>query len=172
MAGTAPIIFQLPNAFNIGTDFSGVISDAFGTTRNLDEFGHLEEMEARAEQHDIKISPISRGGIPLFQTLWAGGSGHVRYTRVFGAISAVWVQLMNNYYYLHALPSFTIGTTMLNRDGSVDEYLFTGVVLTAPTWGNVRGDKQVDQELHFKFQNCQVVGPGAPPAGTQPLASF
>ena len=164
-------ILQIPNAFNIGTDVSGVISDVSNlVTRNLDELGHIEEIEARAAQHDIKITPISRGGIPLFQTLWAGGNGHIKYTRVFGAISYIWVALMNNYYFLHKLPNFTITSTVLNRDASVDEYLFSGVVLTAPTWGTAKGDKQMDQELHFNFQNCTIVSPNAPVLGASPLS--
>lgn len=163
-------ILQLPNAFNIGTDISGVISDDTGVTRNLDEFGHLVEVEARGAQHDVKISPISRGGIPLFQTLWAGGNGHLKYTRVFGALSYLWSAMMNNYYYLHRLPNFSMVLTMLNRDASVDEYLFSGMVLTSPTWGTGRGDKEVDQELHFNFQNCRVVSPNGPALGASPLS--
>ena len=77
---------------------------------------------------------------------------------------------MNNYYYLHQLPSFSLVLTVLNRDSSVDEYLFSGMVLTSPTWGSARGDKQVDQEIHFNFQNCKIVSPNAPALGASPLS--
>ena len=164
-------ILSIPNAFNVGTDVSGILSDDTNlVTKDISDFGQLEEVEARGEQHDIKITPVSRGGIPLYQTLWSGGSGHLKYTRVFGAISFVWVALMRNYYYLHQLPNFSLSLAVINRDASVDEYLFGGMVLTSPTWGTARGDKQMDQELHFKFGTLQIVSPNAPAPGASPLS--
>jgi hypothetical protein len=162
-------ILQLPNAFNVGQDFSATISDGL-FTRNLDEFGQLEMFRARALTKKIEVAPISRGGKHLYRTLYAGAEVHVRWARVFAAMQYLWTALQNNYFNQHQFTSFIIAASVINRDGTVDQHLFTGCEIDDPDFGDFEGAKQVNNEMNLRCQQYQVISPNAPPPGGSPLA--
>lgn len=162
-------ILLLPNAFNVGQDFSGTISD--GTyTRNLDEFGHLESFNGRALTKKIEVAPISRGGKHLYRTLYAGAEVKIRWARAFAALQYFWTALQNNYFNNHTFTSFVIAGSVINRDGTIDEHLFTGCEVDDPDFGDFEGAKQVNNEMNLRCQQYQVIGPNAPAPGASPLS--
>lgn len=156
---------------NVGTDQSSSITDnVFGVNRNLDEFGHLEEFRAKALTKSIEVTPISRGGVHLYRTLYAGAELDIKWARVFGALQYFWTALQNLYFVDHQFITFTINTSVLNRDQSVDEFTFIGCEADMPDLGDFMGTKQVNNELKFKCQQLQMVSPNAPAQGASPLS--
>ncbi len=170
----ANLILQIPNAFSVGQDLSCSITDPVsGITRNLDEFGHLESFKVTAIDKEIEVAPISRGGVHLYQTLWAGCELDIRWAKVYAALEYFWTQLQNNYFDLHLLPSFMFNASVINRDGSVDEFAFTGAAVSKPTLGDYEGAKQVNNGMKARCQRGQLVSAGsvnAPLPGASPLS--
>jgi hypothetical protein len=167
----ANAILQLPNAFNVGTDVSASISNPqTGSNRNLDEFGQLEEFRARSLTTKIEVTPISRGGVRLFRTLYGGAEIDIKWAKVFSALQYFWNALQNNYFQLHQFTSFVIAASCINRDGTVDEFQFTGCEADGEDLGDFMGTKAVNNELKFRCQTFQMVSANAPDTGADPLS--
>lgn len=150
------------SAYNIGTDVSIVVSDDQGDVFPLDALGHVMDFDTDADDTEVKVTPISNGGKPLFQTVWAGGHGRIMFTRVNGNLTRMVLELMAAYHDVGLLPIFALSTNILNRDGSVDEFIYTGVQWNRPKFGNFRALKEVDQSLDFSWSDCRAVGGSAP----------
>lgn len=150
------------SGFNIGTDIGVAVTDNFGDSFPIDALGHLMDFDSKADSSIIKITPITRGGKPIFQTVWNGGTGSIQLTRVNGNLQAMTLELMSAYHQTGIIPVFSIQTSILNRDGTIDEYLYTGVQWETPDFGNFRALKEVDQRMAFMWSDCVKTG-GAPP---------
>ncbi len=157
MAGTLNL-----NGYNVGTDIAVVISDDFGDVFPADFLGHLMEFNSQADDTMLKVTPISNGGIPIFQTLWAGHSGKMSFTRVSGALASMTVAMMNAYHSAGIIPQWNISGSVLNRNGTVDEYLWSGVQWTKPREGDFRHEKEVTQELDFSASLLTITGGALP----------
>jgi hypothetical protein len=148
--------------YNIGTDASVVVSDNFGDVFPLDALGHVMDIDTEATDAAIKIVPISNGGVPVHQVVWEGGTGSFSFTRVNGNLQRMILDLMDAYHSQGVIPQFQLSISILNRDGTVDEYLYTGVQFTKPAFGNFKAMKEVDQKLAFVWSNCVATGGSAP----------
>lgn len=144
--------------YNIGVDLSVACSDDQGDSFPLQALGHVMDFDSDADDTEIKIVPISNGGKPLFQTVWAGGHGRIMFTRVNGNLQNMILQLMAAYHGIGLIPQFSLATAILNRDGSVDEYLYSGVQWNKPRFGNYKALKEVDQALDFSWSDCVMTG--------------
>lgn len=144
--------------YNIGTDISVAVSDDQGDAFPINALGHMMDFDSEADDTEIKIVPITNGGKPLFQTVWAGGHGRITFTRVNGNLQAMILELMAAYHNFGLIPQFAIAVAILNRDGSVDEYLYTGVQFNKPKFGNFKAMKEVDQSLDFSWSDCVKTG--------------
>lgn len=148
--------------FNIGTDIGVAVSDNYGDAFPIDALGHMMDFDSIAASSMIKITPITRGGKPLFQTVWNGGSGHIQFSRVNGNLQAMTLELMAAYHNAGIIPVFAMSTSILNRDGTVDEYLYSGVQWETPHFGNWRALKEVDMRLEFLWTDCIKTGGASP----------
>lgn len=148
--------------YNIGTDASVVVQDNYGDQFPLDSLGHVMDIDTEADDTPIKITPISNGGKPVFQVVWNGGHGRFTFTRVNGNLQQMILDLMRAYHDSGVIPQFTLSINVLNRDGTVDEYLYTGVQFTKPKLGNYKAMKEVDQALDFVWSDCVATGASAP----------
>lgn len=148
--------------YNIGTDLSVVVSDDQGDVFPLEALGHVMDFESEADDSELKIVPISNGGKPLFQTIWVGGHGTIMFSRVNGNLQKMTLELMAAYHQAGLIPIFSLSTNILNRDGSVDGYLYTGVQFSKPKFGGYRALKEVDQNLSFSWSDCVATGGAAP----------
>lgn len=167
----ANVILQLPNAFTVGTDQSTSITNIrTGSNRNLDEFGHLEEFRARSLSTQIEITPISRGGVRLFRTLYGGAELDMKWSKVYSAMQYFWAALQNNYFNLHLFDSFNFATSVVNRDGTVDEFLFMNCDVYGEDFGDFVGTKAVNNEMKAKCGQFQMVSANAPAPGADPLS--
>lgn len=146
------------NGFNIGTDASVVVSDNFGDVFPLEALGHVMDVETDAEDTEVKIVPITRGGKPIFQTVWNGGRGRFSFARFNGNFQKMILELMAAYHNSGIIPVFAVSMSILNRDASVDEYLYSGVQFTKPKFGNYRALKEVDQGLDWVWSDCIGTG--------------
>src|ERR1700721_2179725 len=115
------------NGFNVGTDSRFAISDQYGDVFSDAMLGHLMSFSSESEDHSLKITPITTGGVPIYQTIWNGLKGSMRFARVGPNFQQIFMELMASYFDNGVISQFQIAQSVLNRDGSIDEYLFTGV---------------------------------------------
>lgn len=148
--------------FNVGTDASFVVADNFGDYFPLELLGPVMDFESEALDRELEVVPISNGGVPEFQTVWAGVRGRITYTRVNGQFQQIVADLMSAYFDFGIIPIFTIGGAVLNRDGSIDEYLYTGVQFSRPRLGDYRAEREVTMGLEFRASRMFVTGPSVP----------
>jgi hypothetical protein len=148
--------------YSIGTDIGVVVSDDQGDFFPIDALGLLMDFDSQATDSLIKIVPITNGGKPLFMTVWVGGHGRMMFTRQNGNLQAMILELMSAYHTQGLIPQFSIATNILNRDGTVDEYLYSGVQWTTPHFGNFKALKEVDQALDFSWSDCVKTGGATP----------
>lgn len=144
--------------FNIGTDASVTVTDSYGDSFPIDELGLMMNFESDYDDAEIKVVPITGGGIPIFQTTWAGGHGMIGFTRRNGNLEQMVLELVAAYHRLGLIPQFTLMTNVLNRDGSIDETIYTGVQWNKPKFGRYAALKEVDQGLGFSFGLATRVG--------------
>lgn len=150
------------SGFNVGTDAAVVIADAFGDVFPAEALGLLMEFDSESTDRELEAVPISQGGIPVFQTIWAGGRGRMMFTRANGAMSNLVSTLMQAYYNSGLISQFTLSLAVLNRDGSIDDYLYTGVQLSRPRLGNFRSEKEVDMQIEFRWAQLILTASPAP----------
>lgn len=148
--------------YSIGTDLGVSISDNFGDQFPIDALGLLMDFDSSADDAIIKVVPITNGGKPIFQTVWVGGKGRMTFTRQNGNLQSMVLELMAAYHNSGIIPSFAIAISILNRDGSIDEYLFTGVQFQTPHFGNFAAMKEVNQGIDFVWSDCVKTGGGTP----------
>ena len=151
------------NGFNVGTDASFVVTDNLGDVFFDDSLGHLMDFSTEAVDQMIKVQPITRGGVPVFQTTWNGGTGHMMYSRFGPTFQQMFLDLAAAYHASGIIPQFNLQLGVRNRSMVVDTYLYTGVQFTQPKFGNFRASKEVDMSVNFGWSTC---------TGTGALASF
>lgn len=149
-------------AYNIGTDLGVSVSDNYGDQFPLDALGLVMDFDSKAHSSIIKVTPITNGGRPIFQTVWQGGDGRISFTRQNGNLQSMVTELMDAYHNSGIIPVFSLATSILNRDGSIDEYLYTGVQFETPDFGNFAAMKEVNNGLSFMWGDCVKTGGGSP----------
>jgi hypothetical protein len=148
--------------YNVGTDISVTISDIYGDVFDAQMLGHLMEIDIEAEDTELKIIPITNGGRPIYQTIPGGYSGNMMFTRVNGNFQAMVVELYNAYHDIGLITQLSITTNVLNRDGTVDEYLLSNAQIKKPRFGNFRHEKEVDMRLGFSASVLTISGGASP----------
>lgn len=146
------------NGFNVGTDTRLAIQDQFGDVFTDSMLAHLMEFDSESEDTDLKITPITTGGVPIYQTIWNGVRGSLMFTRVNGSFQAMFLDIMNGYFNSGLISQFTMSQTVRNRDGSIDEYIYTGVQFSRPRFGRFQSVKEVDMRMDFRAGQVQAVG--------------
>jgi hypothetical protein len=146
------------SGFNVGTDVSVTISDIYGDVFPADLLGHLMEFDSEAEDTELKIIPITNGGRPIYQTIPGGHSGNMMFTRVNGNFQAMVNELYNAYHDVGLITQLSITANVLNRDGTVDEYLWSNAQLKKPRFGNFHATKEVDMRLGFSASVLTITG--------------
>jgi len=154
-----PVAFGINGSFNIGQDVSVVWQHLeSGVVIPASAFGHLMEFDASQEDTVLKIIPITDGGRPKLNTVYHGWRGHMMFTRFNGNLTGVLGTLEANFYKARQLSHWNFQATVLNRDGTTDQYLWVNGVVTAGTQGNWRSDKEVDMRVEFQAESMQVTG--------------
>lgn len=148
--------------FNIGNDCTLVIQDALGDVVTVDTLGYLMDFDSESEDMELKIVPITGGGVPINQDIPAGWRGSISFTRYDGALDQFVSDIQNAYHDSGIITQFSILLSVLNRDGSIDVSLYSGVQFVKPRAGNFRTDKEVDMRLDFRASRRQTVGGAAP----------
>ena len=159
------------NGYNVGTDIQLTIADAFGDVFPAEVLGHVMDFSSRSEDTLLKVTPISNGGIPIYQTIWAGHSGRMRFARVNGALQSMVVSMMDGYHRLGLIPQWIVTASILNRDGTIDEYAWSGLQWTKPSHGDYRHEKEVDMEIDFSASILRITGGYSPFLANFPVAA-
>lgn len=157
------------SGFNVGTDVRFAIQDQYGDVFTDAMLGHLTSFESESEDVELKITPITTGGLPIYQTIWNGIRGSMTYTRVNTSFQQMFMDMMGAYYSGGIISQFSISASVRNRDGSIDEYLYSGVQFSKPRFGAFHGTKEIDMRVDFRA--TQVTGTGALTAFLSGLAS-
>lgn len=144
MAGSAVI-----NGFNVGTDLSFVLQDQFGDVLSASMLGHLVEFESQSNDKSLEVTPITTGGIPIYQTVWNGITGDMRFARVNGAFQQTFSDLMSSYFIAGIIPQMNLQVRVRNRDGSVDTYLYLGFQFSKPRFGSYQAVREVDVRVSW-----------------------
>lgn len=146
------------NGFNIGVDVSLTIADSFGDIFPAEALSHITEFDSESADVEVKVTPLSFGGVPIFQTLWNGVHGRFMFARTNGAMQSMIISLMSAYHDAGIIPYFSITETVQNRDLTTDEYLYIGCQWVRPRFGNYRSTKEVDITLEFRAQRLIATG--------------
>lgn len=149
------------NGFNVGTDFSATMVNNFGDIFPLEELGNLTEFESESLDKELEVTPISNGGVPIFQTIWGGVRGSIGFARANANLESMVMDLMSAYHDAGVIPQFTLSAAVLNRDGLVDTYTLTGMQLSKPKFGSYTGLKEVDQRIEFRASRMKKSGFGS-----------
>ena len=148
----------LPNGFNVGTDAAVTITDDYGDVFTAQQLGLLTDFRSAAESVELKVTPVTGGGIPVYQTLWNGVTGSMTFVRQGPAFQAFFLETILAYHTGGIIQQFGLSMEVQNRDGSVDEYLLSGVQFNKPDFGNYMALKEVDMSLAFNASIMTKVG--------------
>lgn len=146
------------NGFNLGTDVRFAIKDDYGDVFSDQMLGHLQSFDVRSDDSVVKVTPITFGGMPVYQTAWNGNSGSMRFVRTGPQFSRFILDQMNAFHDGGIITQFTIAWTVRNRDGSTDQYTASGVQWTRPEHGKFAGLREVDMTLNFNASRIQATG--------------
>jgi hypothetical protein len=146
------------NGFNVGTDAQVSIADNFGDIFTAEQMGHLTALDSTAEDSPLKVTPITNGGVPIYQTIWNGVSGTMTFVRNGPPFGQLIIDLMQAYYISGIIPQFSMAVNVRNRDGSIDEYMYTGMQFSKPSFGNYQGVKEVDMKTNFVASQLMTTG--------------
>jgi hypothetical protein len=133
----------------VGTDVTFTLQDQFGDVMSAAMLGHLIEFESQSNDKPIEVTPITTGGIPIYQTVWNGINGDMRFARVNGVFQQIFSDLMNSYFDAGIIPQMTLQTRVRNRDGSVDTYIHTGFQFSKPRFGSFQSVREVDMRVSW-----------------------
>src|SRR5262249_20996269 len=140
------------NGFNVGQDLSLSIRDDRGTVVGAWQLGHMIDFDANADDVELKITPVTNGGLPLFDRSPNGWHGSINFVRADGTIANMFAAMDSNFYRFGRRTWFTMQTSILNRDGSVDKYSWTRCSFSRPKFGRFQADKEVDTGFNFRAQ--------------------
>ncbi|HTI81733.1 MAG TPA: hypothetical protein VL614_14895 [Acetobacteraceae bacterium] len=144
--------------FNVGTDASFVITDNFGDIIMDSDMGYLDDFSTESTDIDLKVTPITTGGVPIYQTIWNGGTGSATYTRFGPTFQQIFMDLMASYYGSGTIPQFALQLDVRNRNGQVDSYQYSGMQFTRPRFGNFRATREVDMRFGINWATCTGTG--------------
>ncbi len=148
----------LPNNFNVGPDASVTfVWHPTGLAVPAENIGHLMELSAEQQVDTQKIVPITKGGRSINENIYTGWSGSINFTRVNGSLTAIFVTQEQNYYNGQRA-HWDILVNVTNRDGTIDEYLFSVVSFNRGQFGAFQTRNAIEQSLSFEAQQLQLLG--------------
>lgn len=157
--------------FNIGIDASVTISDQYGDLFPAEALGHLIDFDWSSEDTILKVTPITNGGVPIFQTIWNGVTGSMKLARVNGNYQGMISELMDAYHTAGLMVQLGMSVNILNRDGTIDEYLISNMQLHKCQFGNYNAMKEVDMTTQFSASLMTVQGGATPLLTALPTAA-
>lgn len=145
------------NGFNIGTNLSFIVSDAYGDIFTAADLGDLMSFDVTLDMHQLKVTPITNGGYPIYQSIPNGLSGTMEFVRVNGAITSMFTNLYNAFYAAGVTPQFTMSISVLNPSGHVDQYSLPNLVFHTPDFGKFAGISETTQKIEFNASTILAV---------------
>lgn len=145
---------------NVGQDLSVSFQTDTGQVIAADTLGLVMRFSAKAENEKIKKTPISHGGKPRRRSIPNGWNGSVKIMRVNGNVTAFGASLMNDFHEAGKMRLFSISVSIVNRDDSLDEYLFQSCSLGDFDFGDWEANKEVEQEINFEAESMRIVSGG------------
>lgn len=132
------------NNFSIGKD---VVLDVITPTGPLQLPVTTTGFEAKPQYNTIKS--IALDGVNRETLVPTGWEGTITLDRQNAAIDSFFAQYEAAYYAGQNLKTGTITETITEADGSVSQFLYTGVMLKFDESGNKTGDNKIEQKVGF-----------------------
>lgn len=131
------------NGFSVGRDVTLNINDQNGALT----FGLITHFTSKPDVIDKKVTGLD--GLARHVIFHDGWSGSFDLERDDNTLDDYWALLETNYYMGVNQQSATIIETITEVDGSVSQYLYTGVIFKLEDAGEWKGEETVKQKLSF-----------------------
>lgn len=139
------------NGFSVGRDVTLNINDQSGAL----SFGLITNFNSKPDVVDKKVTGID--GLARHVIFHDGWSGTFELERQNSDIDDYWALLETNYYMGVDQQSTTIIETITEVNGSITQYIYTGVIFKLEDAGEWKGDDTVKQKLSFFASRKQKV---------------
>lgn len=131
------------NNFSVGRDLVLQINTPSGQLR----FPLLNSFEAHPSVSDDKRTAMD--GVSRHLVFHEGWAGKFSFDRADNNFDSYWAQIESDYYNGITSGTATITETISEANGSVSQYLFSGVVLKPTGMGEWVGNKTVPMTIDF-----------------------
>jgi len=139
------------NSLSVGRDMTINIHTPSGEI-NLDTVTSF-----RANSDTDNRTSVSINGNVLPVPLPMGVSGSFDLDRTSPALEEYWQSFEDQYYKGENILSSTITVTVNEANGSVSQYILTGIMFDNPTYGTWSGDNIVAQTISFRGSRIEKI---------------
>src|SRR5450631_3930559 len=139
------------NGLNTGVDFSFGLFDAnTSSTLNL---GDVQSVKETAQKHDISSRPYN--AVPKFAYIPDGYSGSMTVVRTGSQMEKLQITLANNFNNGVAILAGYLNKIVVDPNGTVSKFQYTGVVFFMGEIGDVSREKTVTQTITWMASDKQ-----------------
>ncbi len=124
--------------------------------------GLVMKFDLKLENTKQKLVPISHGGIARKRNIPEGWMGSIRWARVNGNVMRFVLTLVNDFRKTGNIRLFSLNITVVNPDGTTDEYLAKNCTIGDFDSGSWEANKEVEQELPFECEDVEEVSLNTP----------
>lgn len=137
------------NGMNVGKDYSFGLYDA--NTGEVIDFGDIQNVKITAIYHDIKSAPYN--DVPKYGHIPDGYKGSMTITRTRAALEELQLKLNEKFNNGEVMKPGYLNETVVNTDGSVSRFQYTGVDFKIEEIADVSREKIVPQTMTFMASN-------------------
>lgn len=131
------------NGMNVGVDYT--ITYFESTSGSLINLGDVQDVKIAAMKHDIKSSPYNQ--VPRFGFVPDGYKIDFTITRASSTLEDLMVTFGQNFNAGNVQGAGYLNETIINPDGTVSRYQYTGFVVFLTSHGDISREKVVTLTL-------------------------
>lgn len=147
---------------NKGQNVSITITTDTGQVIPAASLGLVMEFECKLENSKTKLTPISHGGKTRKRNQPEGWNGSIKFARVNGNVMRFVLAYVQHFRKTGNTRLFSLNVTILNPDGTTDEYLIQNCSLGDFDAGTWTANKEVEQVLPFEAEDCVEASANTP----------
>ena len=139
------------NSFSVGKDVT--LDFISPLTGGLVQFSNITAFESKQLTKELTSHGID--GIPRFADLPSGWDGSFMVDR-FNEVFDLYISAVEAAYYAgQVLGANRIVETITENDGTISQFVYTGVSVRFPQVGRWRGDDKVEMQMEFRASKRQ-----------------
>lgn len=167
----APLPTDIVGDHNKGQNISISITTDTGQVIPAASLGLVMKFSSKLINDKQKLTPISHGGKTRVRNLPEGWQGDIEWARVNGNVKRFVLAYVNYFRETGNIRLFSLNVTILNPNGTTEEYLYKNCSLGDFDAGSWEGNKHVTQGLPWEAEDCVEVSANTPVvAGTSPTS--